>query len=304
MIDVIIPTKNCAMDLRDCLESLMVQIVPVNIIVVDANSDDGTRETALEYGALLVDEPPSKIVGSRRGLACNEGLKHSKSEYVGFLDSDTIIPKCWSRVFIKYFSNPEVAAVTSGCVENKGSRLGYAINRGIGFFSTHGNSFKEESVIDSCPGYNSVYRRSVIDEVGGFNAEIGGCEDWELNKRIRDKGYKILGLPICPVIHKERKTAKAFNKQMNGYAWSRARLAKATGNFSLFHALPTLFFLGLILWWPYGVLINIASLFVRNDLILVLDRYGEKLPRRLTMFLVLCLMGVSWSYGYVKGVIE
>ena len=88
-------------------------------------------------------------------------------------------------------------------------------------------------MIDSAPGYNGVYLRAAIDAVGGFNEKIGGCEDWELNKRIRKAGYRILGVPECPVNHKERGRAVDFAKQMFGYGWSRSRLLKVTSGWFL-----------------------------------------------------------------------
>ena len=139
-MDVIIPTKNCAHVLEDCLKSLREQIEPVNIIVVDANSKDGTREIARKYRATLIDEPPSDVKGSRRAVACNEGLRNSNSELVAFLDSDTEVPPTWSRDMVAYFNrnaDEKIAAITSGCTANEDTKLSKAISQIIKVSSTH-----------------------------------------------------------------------------------------------------------------------------------------------------------------------
>ncbi|MBW2671963.1 MAG: glycosyltransferase, partial [Deltaproteobacteria bacterium] len=185
-MDVIVPTKNCASDLEECLKSLRSQLDPVRVIVVDAHSTDGTREVAEKYGAILVDEPPSDVKGSRRAVACNEGLRHSTSRYVAFLDADVVVPPTWSRDMVRWFERrpySKVAAVTSGCVPNTRPGLGKEIARIIKIGSTHAHQFDQTTLVESVPGYNSVYLREALDEVGGFNEQLGGAEDWELNRR-------------------------------------------------------------------------------------------------------------------------
>jgi len=289
MMDVIIPTKDAAEHLETCLVSLKRQTTPVNILIVDAYSKDGTRRIAEQHGATVYNEPPSDTPGSRRAVACNEGLRHSTSRLVGFVDADTEMPPQWAEELSKYFEIHGVAAVTSGCVGQAEGKLGEAIKRLIQFGSTHARNFNEATDIESCPGYNSIYRRKAIDEVGGFNEEIGGCEDWELNKRIRDRGYKILGVPGSPVVHHERKTAKAFSQQMYGYAWSRARLAKVTGPFTPLHATPL----------PFIVLYPVKKILTNT-----LDQMSEKMPAKTTLFLAFLLMGTSWAHGYIKGLFD
>ena len=90
LIDVVIPTKNCADDLRRCLESLKRQTVPVHVIVVDANSVDDTVKVAREYGCTVLFEPGNlpKPVNNRCAYARNLGLKACKGMVVAFLDAD------------------------------------------------------------------------------------------------------------------------------------------------------------------------------------------------------------------------
>jgi succinoglycan biosynthesis protein ExoA len=253
VLDVIIPTKNCADDLRRCIASLRNQVDAVNIIVVDAHSTDGTRLVAAPY---LVDEPPSSVKGSRRAVACNEGLRRSASKYVAFLDADAEAPPTWSRDLVKPFG-AGVGGVTSGCVASD-TPQGWIMRVGS---PNHARSFTESVELTSLPGYNSVYLRAAIDDVGGFAEDLGGCEDYELNQRLLRAGWVLLGVPDSPVVHREKPGMRAFSRQIFGYGWSRGRLLRVKKQFTWIHAVPTVVLvLGIfILYWGIGYLWGIID---------------------------------------------
>lgn len=302
MLDVIIPVKNSEAVLENCLKTLRNQTVPVNIIIVDAHSTDKTIEIAKKYSCTVVDEPKSNVKGSRRAVACNEGLRHSGSNFVAFLDSDTEPPLEWAEDMEKAMSifGQNVGAFTSGCEPDTSSGLAVAINNVMKIASNHARKYDTLTEIQSVPGYNAVYRRSAIDEVGGFSEEIGGCEDWELNYRLRNAGYKLFGIPESPVIHKERATYKAFSKQMQGYGWSWGRLLKVKHIFKLSRALPLLALIfviiavGLIIFSP----INAIFWFLVGLTITVIF-LSFPLTRR--FILVFLTMQLSLAIGYFRG---
>jgi succinoglycan biosynthesis protein ExoA len=267
--DVIIATKNRAEELKTCLGSLAAQVDPVHVIVVDAHSEDGTREVTEGFGAEFFYEPPSNVVGSRAAVARNEGLRHSSSKYVAFLDSDVEVPPTWSRDMVNAMVKWEsgccslewedvphpVAGVTSGCVPSD-TPQGWIMKAGS---PNHAKRFTEATPVTSLPSYNCVYLRSALDKVGGFNEVLGGCEDWELNHRLIGAGYALLGVPESPVNHHERDGLQAFAHQMYGYGWSRGRLLRVKKIFKWVHALPSLLlFIGtFILTWGIGYLVGL-----------------------------------------------
>lgn len=294
MLDVIIPTKNSAEVIEECLLSLSKQLIPVNIIIVDAHSTDETRDIAAGWGCKIYDEPPSNVKGSRRAVACNEGLRHSTSELVAFLDSDTVIPETWSTDNEYAIVSFGCAAITSGCVF-----IDTPANRIMSMGSpNHAKEFIHFTELTSVPGYNAVYRRSALDKVGHFAEEIGGCEDFELNHRLRKAGFKLYGIPHSPVIHKERSDIKGFAKQIRGYGWSRSRLLKTKHIFSLVHILPllALFFINLLaasllVYFSVGTTI---MLFMTMITLLILY---VRFPYHYTFL-------IEWSIGYIYGLID
>ena len=249
MLNVIIPVKNSEDVLETCLKSLSLQTKPVKVIIVDAMSTDKTREIATRYGCTVLDEPKSSGMGSKRAIACNHGLKYVNSEIVAFLDSDTEIPPTWAEdmenVFLnlRKISHYDVAGISSGCIPDQSSDFSIAINEVMNIASNHGQSYESLTSVNSLPGYNSVYLTSKLKEIGGFNEEIGGCEDWEMNCRLRKKGYKLLGINESPVIHHERKTIEGFKKQMKGYGWSWGRMLTVKHFFLPSRAIPALIIL-------------------------------------------------------------
>lgn len=315
-MDVIIPTRNSEAVLENCLKTLRAQTKPVNIIIVDAHSTDNTLAIAEEYDCMVIDEPKSNIKGSRRALACNEGLKHVTSPYVAFLDSDTEQPPTWAvdmeATMLEYSKGMAgesigdsipVAAITSGCEPDRSTKLAIAINNVLKIASNHARKYSEVTLVKSVPGYNAVYSVEAIKKVGGFSEEIGGCEDWELNYRLRNAGYVLLGIPRSPVIHKERATYKAFSKQMVGYGWSWSRLLKVKHIFMLSRALPALalifgipLFIKLLFILPIQVIEIITAVPVFICFVSLLSKLSEEL-------LVFIVMQLSLAFGYIKGLL-
>ena len=85
-ISIIIPTLNEGQTIPVCLGSIASQSLKgAELIVVDSDSKDGTREAALAAGAAIVDYP-GRPLGARR-----EGLVRSKGELILLLDADQVL---------------------------------------------------------------------------------------------------------------------------------------------------------------------------------------------------------------------
>ncbi|MCK5242972.1 glycosyltransferase [bacterium] len=88
-ISVIIPTYNAGLHLEKLLNSLQTQTIPwdkLEIIVVDDDSEDDTKEIAQRFGAVIVRNGHRHI---ERGKAI--GLLAASHEYVLFLDADNYL---------------------------------------------------------------------------------------------------------------------------------------------------------------------------------------------------------------------
>ncbi len=106
MISVIIPTYNEEAAITACLKSLCAQTLARNeyeVIVVDGNSGDRTREIAEEYADEVFIQTSRKVGGAR-----NDGVMRAKGDIIATTDADCIIPPDWLEVIQKDFENRNI----------------------------------------------------------------------------------------------------------------------------------------------------------------------------------------------------
>lgn len=89
-VSVIIPCFNAAPYLAAAIDSVLAQTrVPVQIIVIDDGSDDGSADIAAGYGAALeCHRQPNQGIAATR----NHGLRRARAALIAFLDADDLWP--------------------------------------------------------------------------------------------------------------------------------------------------------------------------------------------------------------------
>lgn len=123
-VSVIVPVKNGGAKIQGLLDSLMQVDYPkekLEIIVVDGNSSDDTREVVSRYEVKLLTEEKRGINGAR-----NTGVKHSEGDIVVFTDSDCVVPKYWIKKIVEDFQDSKV-----GCVGETSKDTTMIFSRGI-----------------------------------------------------------------------------------------------------------------------------------------------------------------------------
>ncbi len=110
-ISVVIPVKNEARKIRDCIDGILSQTVPVTeIIVVDSGSDDGTLDILSEYEIVKVIH----ISGSEfnHGATRNLGVEAAKGEYLLLTVGDArAYNDKWIEEMLKGFVDEKVVGV-------------------------------------------------------------------------------------------------------------------------------------------------------------------------------------------------
>lgn len=88
LVSVTIPALNSASVIGECLASVKSQSYPnIETVVIDSRSTDRTSEIAASYGANVI-EYDGRLLGARQ-----QGLVHSRGEFVLLLDSDQILER-------------------------------------------------------------------------------------------------------------------------------------------------------------------------------------------------------------------
>jgi glycosyltransferase involved in cell wall biosynthesis len=97
-VSVVLPTYNRCKTLRSALEKLLLQIVSgidYEIIVVDNNSPDRTRETVASF--VEKDSRFRYVLETRQGVshARNAGIQAARADLIVFCDDDVEVPPSW-----------------------------------------------------------------------------------------------------------------------------------------------------------------------------------------------------------------
>jgi glycosyltransferase involved in cell wall biosynthesis len=112
VISVVIRARNAARDLRRCLRALRRQALPagrgLEVVVVDNESTDGTRDVATRWGARVV---PIGCTEFTWGRALNRGIAAASGDLVILLSSDAYpADEHWLGHMVAPFGDPKIAA--------------------------------------------------------------------------------------------------------------------------------------------------------------------------------------------------
>jgi cellulose synthase/poly-beta-1,6-N-acetylglucosamine synthase-like glycosyltransferase len=236
-VSVIVPVKNGGAKIQGLLDSLMQIDYPkdkLEIMIVDGNSSDDTREIVSRYPVKLLLEEKHGINGAR-----NTGVKHSGGDIIVFTDSDCVVPKDWIKRIVEDFQDSKI-----GCVG--GNVEGYYDD----FLSRYSDEsiipvmrrFKRREVLDTIKpplhypaGCNMAIKRDIIEKVGLFDENIMyGFDEDELVERICRKGNEMILDPEILVKHKHRSTLPELLKQNFRYGRGIGLLLKMRGIKSAF----------------------------------------------------------------------
>lgn len=207
-ISVVIPAYNEEKYITKTLESLKKQISPpFEIIVVDNNSGDRTKEIAKSFGVKVIIE---KIKGT--GAARKKGFENASGEIIATTDADTILPPNWLyKIKEAFLKNPEIIAVGGPYrFDSKKYKIFVEFFAWIWIFLD-----KIFNKGNNIPGVNMAVLKSAYKKVGGF--KNCGYEDLDLSLRLKKYG-KVLFLKDLLVITSFRRYAqKGFFKTVWKY---------------------------------------------------------------------------------------
>lgn len=182
MISVVVPTYNEEQNIERCLQSLADQTVPreaYEIIVVDGNSKDRTRELA-EPLADRVFVQTSKRVGGAR----NDGAMASAGDIIATTDADCILPRDWVERIAKNFEEREIVQLYGTVYPIEGGFRNHLSLSGANVFSRLGYHTR---TIYFTLGCNTAFDREAFVRAGMYRC-IDAGDDLEIAQRMRKLG--------------------------------------------------------------------------------------------------------------------
>jgi glycosyltransferase involved in cell wall biosynthesis len=196
-VSVVVPVRNGAATIDDCLWSLLELRYPgrLELLVVDNGSTDGTPEVLARHDEriVVVHEPTRGPAAAR-----NAGLRGATGDVVAFTDADCVVDPDWLARLVVPLADPAVgiaggrilARPPAGPVERFGEEI-------------HDHRMAIE-VYD--PPYaitmSWASRREVLEVLGGFDEGLRRCEDVDLSYRIVQAGYGLVYVDEALVYHR------------------------------------------------------------------------------------------------------
>ncbi len=303
------------------LESLVDQNFPpveYEILVVDGNSQDQTREVArqvLQSSGLQYAVYNEKDYGSS-GLCFARNLvidnSDPESRYIAYTDADCIVAPDWLETLYQAVedSGEEVAGAGGPrLIAPTDNRKELVINAFItSLVASGGNpAFSQRGVayLESIPNYNAIYKKEVIKKFR-YDESLVISDDHEINYRLHQAGYLFKYVPEAHVYHRETDSVAQFTENMFRYGFNMTSLLRKHRRFFKVKVLLTLtLLLYLILLIPLYLLLGyLALLPPLLYLVYATLAWGEVLIRTRTVysFLVFLLMPLQ-HLAYASGVI-
>jgi len=173
LLSIIIPTRNSEKTIEACLESIKMQTYKnIEIIVVDNNSSDNTKQFAQKYTDLVYNK------GQERSTQRNYGAKKSTGKYLLFIDSDMELSK-------------KVVEECMEIVRNSKNTKAIIIPEesfGIGFWAQCKKLERSFYIGVDWIEAARFYQKNLFLKIGGFNKKLISAEDWDLSQKVMAVG--------------------------------------------------------------------------------------------------------------------
>lgn len=249
-LSLIIPLYNRPEEIRELLDSLLVQTeAPHEIIVVEDGSKVPSGDIVQSYAGKLNVRYLEKPNGGP-GPARNFGAKRATGNYLVFLDSDCLVPEHYIEIvrnallerYTHAYGGPDRAHPSFTPVQKS---INYAMTS---FLTTGGIRGSAKSLEKFHPrSFNMGISRDVFLQLNGFSRMRFG-EDVDFSIRIMEAGFSTRLIEDAFVYHKRRSNFRQFFKQVHNSGIARIDLEKRhPGTLKAVHALPAVFTLGSLL---------------------------------------------------------
>ena len=178
LVSVIIPTFNRAHCVAESIRSVLVQ-GELELIVVNDGSKDATVKELASFSTIQVIN-----LTENRGVsyARNKGLERARGSLICFLDSDDLWEEGKLKAQVQWMQvHPECMAVYT---DEIWIRNGVRVNPMKKHQKYSGDIFRRCLPLCIVSPSSVMLRKSILDEVGGFDELMPVCEDYDLWLRI------------------------------------------------------------------------------------------------------------------------
>ncbi|MFH9806698.1 bifunctional polysaccharide deacetylase/glycosyltransferase family 2 protein [Streptomyces olivaceus] len=190
-VSVVVPAYNEKECIEATLRSLARSTHPVEIIVVDDGSTDGTAEIAESLGL-----PGVRVVrqaNAGKPAALNNGVRHARCDIVVMMDGDTVFEPDTVRHLVQPFADPVVGAVAGNAkVGNRRTLIGawQHIEYVMGF-NLDRRMYDLLRCMPTIPGAIGAFRREAVLQAGGMSDDTL-AEDTDITIALHRAGWRVV----------------------------------------------------------------------------------------------------------------
>jgi glycosyltransferase involved in cell wall biosynthesis len=240
-VTVVVPVRDGEATIRTCVEALLAQDWPrevLEVIVVDNRSTDATRTVVAGYPVRLIEERrvQSSYAARNRGVAASHG------DVLAFTDADCVPDPGWARALVAALG-PDGVGLAAGPIEAwRSERL---VERYQAVRALRADRAFRHPVLPFAQTANAACPRRIFEAVGGFDpaCRFGGDLDfcWRVQ---RGTGTRLVYTPAAVVRHRHRTTWRGLFALYEKNALANCLLAERWPHFAHYPSLRTGAFLG------------------------------------------------------------
>lgn len=190
-VTVLVPAYNEKKCIANTVRSLLASDYPVEVIVIDDGSTDGTADIVQRMRL-----PNVRVVRQRNAgkpAALNNGIAHARNDIIVMMDGDTVFEPTTVRELVQPFGDPRVGAVAGNAkVGNRDSLIGawQHIEYVMGF-NLDRRMYDVLRCMPTIPGAVGAFRRQALERVGGISEDTL-AEDTDVTMALHRDGWRVV----------------------------------------------------------------------------------------------------------------
>ena len=321
-VSVILPCRNEAKNIRSCLDSVVASDFPkdqLELLVVDGQSDDGTREIVLEFSKR---HQWIRLLDNIRRItpaAMNIGIQSSKGQIVMRMDAHTVYPANYVSGLVEWLVRSKADNVGGVCITRpanetpKAHAIAFALSHPWGVGNAHFRiGSADPKWVDTVPF--GCYRREVFDRIGLYDEALVRNQDDELNHRLIKRGGRILLVPEIKSFYTARGSLGNLWVMYYQYGYFKPLAARTIGAVMTARQLvPSAFVMSLALTaalapWSYMMALFFTAIviaYVALDLSISTRTALDRSVRcGFWSVVVFPILHMSYGIGYLKGILD
>ena len=242
-VSVVVPVLDEEVHLRAAVSTVLGQDYPGELEVVLALGPSRDRTDEIAAG-LASDDPRVRLVTNptgATGTGLNLALGTARHDVIVRLDGHALVTADYVRIAVETLQRTGADNV-GGLMAAEGvtdfqRAVAVAMTSPIGVGQASFHVGGEEGPAPTV--YLGVFRREVLERLGGYDETFLRAQDWELNHRIRDSGGLVWFTPRLTVSYRPRSTLRALARQYRDYGrWRRVVMREHEGTANLRYLAP------------------------------------------------------------------